>query len=181
MAGVMTLQHNSQMRRCLVLVLVATVGGSLADAQELQPSAVRRSAVSLRPIAERVVAQEPEPARNEFAVRAALGILGSFAGLVAGGFIGYGMPDGECGDDPGLCEMLTGMLIGTVSGAALGAALPRRGSTCGFGGRAALGVVGALLLGLGGGAIGAQADSQWILLTAPVGAGLGGAIGASLC
>ena len=168
------------MRRFL-LALLAVAGSSPVAAQELQPRAMRLAEAEMLPSSPAWNAAQADPAKHEFAVRSVSGIAGSFAGLLAGGIIGYGMPDRECGDDPGLCEMVAGMLIGTVTGAALGAALPKRGSTCGFGGRAALGVVGAILFGLGGAVVGAQGDSQWVLLTTPLGAGFGGAIGASLC
>lgn len=163
-----------KMRLKPALALFLAALAAPLEAQELEPLAVRQT-----PRVVMAALPQEQPARNELGVRVGLGIAGGFVGLLAGGVIGYGMPDGQCGDDPGLCEIVAGMAIGTALGAGLGAAIPRRGARCDFFGRAALGVVGAIALGAAGVALGFHSPA--VLVTVPVFAGLGAGIGATAC
>jgi hypothetical protein len=74
----------------------------------------------------------------------------SGAGMVAGAYAAAGTA-GPCGcDDPGLEQALLGGWGGMIAGAALGAAAPSMSSTCSFGQRLGLAVVGSLVGSLAG-------------------------------
>lgn len=97
-----------------------------------------------------VAARDSQPASpvslpREMAVRAVYGLAGWLAGATAGYFVGYGLADktGVVGEDPGLDTALLGAGIGSIVGAAILAAAPRRVANCGFARRLAFAVIGA--------------------------------------
>jgi hypothetical protein len=87
------------------------------------------------------------PNVNAGAVRLFGGAGGMFIGGIAGGYLGYNLlPHTPNGDDPGLIELLQGLIVGSAVGAAVGVSAPNLRSVCNFGtrfGRAMLGSGGA--------------------------------------
>lgn len=177
-----------------VFVLAALTLGAAArlPGQIPRPSALLVGAAALGP-RPAVVVWAPGPAPGStrvgrrpggggraFGIRVVTGALGGAVGLAVGAVAASQiLPRRECGDDPGLCEAIIGGSVGTVVGAGLGAAAPKLGSSCGFGQRASVGLVGAALGAVAGYAAGAPTGV--VLLTFPLGAGVGGAAGAWWC
>jgi hypothetical protein len=116
-----------------------------------------------------------------FVPRALLGTLGTVGGVFAGAYLGVALLGTDCGgcDDPGLGQALVGATVGSVVGAAAVSAIPALGSPCRYGarfGRALIGsTIGALLGGI------ASGGSELILVTYPLGTGVGAAVGANSC
>jgi hypothetical protein len=149
---------SSAVRRFSLIVFTA-ISASTLEAQRVNNVGVSASA------------DTATPPRGRVAQRLTASAAGAVIGLFAGGYIGS-QSAGNCGcDDPGLVETIYGGLAGVTLGAALGASALELRSVCSFGTRfgrsllgAALGTVGGLFIGLGGGQV---------LVTVPVGAAAG--------
>ena len=93
-----------------------------------------------------VTGRAPEPAARTL-VRTLTGALGFAGGAAIGVGVANASGPHHCGcDDPGLNEALTGIIIGGVVGAGIGAAIPTMGTECAAHGR--------FLRALGGSALG---------------------------
>jgi hypothetical protein len=112
--------------------------------------------------------------------RSVLGVAGGAGGLLLGGLAGAALPEGECGDDPGLCEVFTGAIVGGLAGTVLMAAAPTMGSSCHFKGRAALALIGGGI-GFGLGLLSADASTEDGALAIAVTLVFGSAAGATAC
>ncbi len=113
--------------------------------------------------------------------RALLSVVGAAVGAVGGAALAVKvLPPTQCGDDPGLCEALPGLVLGSVLGAAVGAALPRGTGACRFRHLAPRALLGSSLGYLFGAAVSGDAMSG-ILLGGPIGAVVGGVVGARRC
>ena len=113
--------------------------------------------------------------------RALLSVVGAALGAVGGAALAVKvLPPTQCGDDPGLCEALPGLAVGSILGAALGAALPRGTGACGFrrlAPRALLGSSAGYLFG----AVVSGDPLVGMFFGGPVGAVIGGTFGARRC
>ena len=105
--------------------------------------------------------------------------MGSVAGLFAGALVGGAVgPLENCAcEDPGLEEILTGAVVGAALGAALLAALPKGPDVCRYPARLWRAALGSAL----GTALGLIAKGNTSLITVPLGAGAGAALGAESC
>ena len=167
--------------RAVTGLVLVSVGGLVvltapAAAQWSLPSGVRQnSAFPTAPVGPQTAAAEA----SRIPARLGLGLVGSITGLFAGALVGGAVgPLKDCAcDDPGLNEMLTGAVVGAALGAALLAAAPKGPDVCRYRTRfwrAALGSA----LGTG---LGLIAKGNASLVTVPLGAGVGAALGAESC
>ena len=169
-----------QMRRLRwVLQTIALVVGVRVHAQSMT-AGVSRHAPQASTNAGRLTVTDTARGPT-FLARFLAGIGGAGVGLIAGAYAGPAIFGTDCGgcDDPGLGQAVLGALVGTVTGAAVAAALPQVNSHCGFGGRFGHALIGSTI----GGGVGAllSGGSAIILVTIPVGAAGGGATGAQAC
>lgn len=132
-------------------------------------------------------AQSPDTLAPRFAPSGRTGdrVLLSVVGVVVGALGGAALavevlPRTQCGDDPGACEAVPGLVFGSVLGAAVGAALPRGTGACRFRQLAPRALLGSSLGYLLGAAVSGDALSG-TLLGGPIGAVSGGVIGARRC
>jgi hypothetical protein len=156
---------------------------TLLTAQTAHQPTTRTAAVAFRRESAGIVdsIQKQIPRAQRLLGRSLSGIGGSVAGAFVGGSVGYFVwPHGDCGDDPGLCELLAGATAGAILGLTLGAALPRLASTCRFGRRFTWSVFGSTLAGALGYAVGGR-SRYWLAAATPVGAVVGAAVGADAC
>jgi hypothetical protein len=154
-----------------------------ATPRELRAQLARQSGVrrALAP-----TATTPGPAASadgpsRLPLRLVLGLAGSVVGLYGGALVGHSIGplepcEGGC-EDPGEKEVIAGALIGAALGAALLAALPHGPETCRYSVRFLRGLFGSAI----GVAIGARTKDNTALVTVPLGALLGGALGAESC
>jgi hypothetical protein len=105
--------------------------------------------------------------------------IGASLGGLGAGLLGYAvLPHSDCDcDDPGLNEFLIGAAVGTVTGAALAAALPKQRSRCSYGKRVVYGLAGALA----GGALGMIPHGDARVLFVPLGASIGAGVASAYC
>ena len=159
----------------LVLTGTLTIVGRPLPAQLAVQSAARGTLSPRTATLPHAVASAP----SRLPARLGLGLVGSIAGLFAGALVGAGVgPLEDCGcDDPGLNEVVTGAVIGSALGAALLAAAPRGPAACGYGARFFRGLLGSAL----GVAVGLRAEGNTSLVTVPLGALAGAALGAESC
>lgn len=132
-------------------------------------------------VAPRWIQTQAQPASPAGRVgsRVLLGVVGSVAGLFVGGLAGFDLlPRRDC-DDPGLCEIVVGVMIGSVLGAAIGTAAPDGPAGCTFGRRFALSLLGAAVGGAAGWLTGG--GDNITLIAVPIGAIIGGVAGAERC
>jgi hypothetical protein len=116
---------------------------------------------------------------NAGAARLGGAVGGLLIGTVVGGYAGYQVLP-HCGgcEDPGLDQMVYGAFIGGAAGAAIGAALPRLGSSCSREKRLQRTTLGAAAGGLLGFLLGGGLDlSENSLILVPAGS-VAGALGA---
>lgn len=117
--------------------------------------------------------------RHVFLKRTGTALIGWFPGAFLGGAIGAASPHGPCGcDDPGLNQVLTGIVLGGAVGSALGAAAPNLNSHCSFGKRFGLGLAGSVI-GTAVGIIPITEGAQPI--TVPIFSIVGSAIAVGAC
>jgi hypothetical protein len=105
--------------------------------------------------------------------------VGAGIGGLGGGLLGFavlGRIDCHC-DDNGLRGLAIGAAVGTVTGAALAAALPKQRSSCSYGKRVVYGLAGALA----GGALGMLPHGDARVLFVPVGATIGAGVASAYC
>src|SRR5687768_8951586 len=164
--------------KTLLAAALAFAATDVAGAQRVD--AIPRSgvAIGMRGGSERLAASIP---RNNNAGAARLGgaVGGLLVGTVVGGYAGYQILP-HCGgcEDPGLEQMVYGAFIGQAAGAAIGAALPRLGSSCSRQQRLQRSAIGAAAGGLLGFLLGGGLDlSENSLILVPVGS-VAGALGA---
>jgi hypothetical protein len=119
------------------------------------------------------------PSAGEVFGRVGSSAIGATLGGLGAGLLGYAvLPHSDCGcDDPGLTEFLIGAAVGTVTGAALAAALPKQRSRCSYGRRVVYGLAGALA----GGALGMIPHGDARVLFVPVGATIGAGVASAYC
>lgn len=174
-------RFDDRARRVLIaaaMTLVAAAVPGTAAAQGPSLSALR-SGVS-RPFPADTLPPRLVPAGSPVQ-RTVLGFLGSAVGAVGGAALAVAvLPESDCGDDPGLCEALPGIAIGSIVGAGLAAALPRGNGTCEFRRRFPRGVIGAAVGYLFGAAV-TGAPLVGLVIGGPIGAAVGGAVGANRC
>ncbi len=112
--------------------------------------------------------------------RAVASVFGSVLGIYGGVALATNLlPRRECGDDPGLCEAIAGLALGSIVGAGFGAAVGRGNGACGFRRRLVRGEVGAAIgfaAGFGLSVIASDGDG---LLGFFIGGPLGAVIGAT--
>lgn len=122
------------------------------------------------------------PSADELFGRVGLGAIGAGVGGIGVGLLGYAvLPHSDCDcDDPGINEFLIGAAIGTVTGAAMAAALPKQRSSCSFRKRLAYGIVGALAGGTFGLIVPGVSDNGRAI-TIPAGAAIGAGVWSSFC
>ena len=155
--------------------------GFLAIAGCLPLSLLSSQAVAVRGGQQTDSVRKPLTLAGRVAIRSLHGLGGIAFGGVAGGAAGYYLlPRGDCGDDPGLCEMVAGAMLGSFVGLTMSAAGSRLGSTCSYGRRVLWSAGGSLLFGSIGYAIGGH-RRDWLAAATPVGALVGGAFGADMC
>jgi hypothetical protein len=124
-----------------------------------------------------------DSARSSHGGRIVLRALGGGLGMVGAALAAVAVVDAfgpyHCGcDDPGLAQGLVALLVGGVGGTALGASIPKLGSTCTFGerlGLAAVGTIGGFLAGAAASTLVSSETAKGTLILAggPVGAALG--------
>jgi hypothetical protein len=150
----------------------------MLPAQVAAPSALRAAPA---PATTRILPQtDIAAAPSRLPVRLGLGLVGSVAGLFGGALIGAGVgPLEDCHgcEDPGMKEVVAGAVIGSALGAALLAALPRSPEACRYSARFLRGLLGSAL----GVAVGLRAEGNTNLVTVPLGALVGAALGAESC
>jgi len=113
--------------------------------------------------------------------RVATSAAGALIGALGGAWLATELlPQSQCGDDPGLCEALPGLAVGSILGAAVGAAMPRGTGECPFRSRAQRGIVGALF-GYGFGAVAGGSPLAGLVITGPIGAATGAFIATGKC
>lgn len=102
---------------------------------------------------------------------------GTFIGGLAGGLAGYNvLPHTSNGDDPGLNELVYGMLVGSSVGAAIGAAAPNLRSVCNFQSRLKRTIVGASVAGAAAYLVGGGLNRDGsVIIVVPVSA-MGGSL-----
>jgi hypothetical protein len=139
-----------------------------------------RERVTERVVEESIVAAPVDtPSAGEVFGRVGASAIGATLGGLGAGLLGYAvLPHSACGcDDPGLNEFLIGAAVGTVTGAALAAALPKQRSRCSYGRRVVYGLAGALA----GGALGMIPHGDARVLFVPVGATIGAGVASAYC
>lgn len=175
----------------LSLLLAAPLGAQTALADSTDDASSRplplalvqptlRERVTERTVEDSVIAAPADPpSGGEVAGRLGLGAVGAALGGLGGGLLGYTvLPHSDCNcDDPGLNEFLIGAAVGTVTGAALAAALPKAHSSCDYGKRVLYGLAGALA----GGALGMLPPGEARVLFVPVGATIGAGVASAYC
>jgi hypothetical protein len=145
-------------------------------AQWSLPSGVRRSsAFPTAPVGPQTAAAET----SRIPARLGLGLVGSIAGLFGGALVGGAVgPLKDCAcEDPGLEEMLTGAVVGAALGGALLAAVPKGPDICRYPTRLWRAALGSAL----GTGLGLIAKGNASLVTVPLGASVGAALGAESC
>lgn len=178
------------LRLCIVVSLTligsAPLCGQTPGAQPLAievPVGPARTVVSAADVVHAapmsIMLAQPAAQPGVVALRGWAGFWGAVLGMLAFGLAGAGLGSGSGGEDPGLDEAVHGAAFGSVVGAAFGAALPPGTSTCTFGRRMGVALIGSSAGGLVGYPLGN--DSPNILITVPVGAIIGGVIGAERC
>lgn len=139
-----------------------------------------RERVTERVVEESIVAAPVDtPSAGEVFGRMGASAIGATLGGLGAGLLGYAvLPHSACGcDDPGLNEFLIGAAVGTVTGAALAAALPKQRSQCSYSRRTVYGVVGALA----GGVLGLIPRGNGRAITVPLGAAIGAGVSSGFC
>lgn len=165
----------------LLLVGAITFGGITRPlcAQLALQSGVRRSLAPTATTPTSTLAAADGPSR--LPLRLVLGGVGSVVGLYGGALAGHSIgPLEPCEsgcEDPGEEEVIAGALVGSALGAALLAALLRGPEGCRYGVRFVRALLGSAL----GVAIGSRTKDNTALVTVPLGALLGGALGAESC
>jgi hypothetical protein len=126
-----------------------------------------------------VAAPVDTPSGGEVAGRMGAAAIGATLVGLGAGLLGYAvLPGTDCQcDDPGLNKFLIGAAVGTVTGAALAAALPKQRSRCSYGKRVVYGLAGALA----GGALGLMPRGDAPLLFVPLGASIGAGLASAYC
>lgn len=142
-------------------------------AQEARPSGIQRTSESAE------VPRRRDSASPRLPARLSLGALGSVAGLFGGALLGGAVsPVEDCAcDDPGLENILTGAVLGAAAGAAILAALPGGGGECGYRARLWRAMLGSAL----GTGLGLVPTGNAQVITVPLGASVGAALGGASC
>ncbi|HYC52071.1 MAG TPA: hypothetical protein VEB19_13235 [Gemmatimonadaceae bacterium] len=160
-------------RLLLALVFLLATNGSPAEAQQL-------SSIAARPVEGERAALNPrlssaDSSRGELPIRLVSAGIGAVIGLYGAAATWSIM---GCAADVS-CGTSGAAVIGVLAGSSILAALPARGSTCGFTKRLLL----ALPLSTAGALAGAMAPSKSgdVVFTIPLGAAIGAAAGASFC
>lgn len=102
---------------------------------------------------------------------------GTVIGGLAGGLAGYNvLPHAPNGDDPGLKELVYGMLAGSAVGAAVGAAAPNLRSVCNFPTRLKKTLVGASIAGAAAYLVGGGLNSDGSVIIVVPASAIGGSL-----
>jgi hypothetical protein len=121
----------------------------------------------------------PRGTRHRHAVkRGGWGVLGWFAGGVAGGFVGVAVNE-AVGSDPewgDLAGAVFGVALGSTAGSGVAAAIPRYGSRCDFGHRLGNALLGSLAGAAAGVALTTTTDQEAMSVAVPLGSAAGAAL-----
>lgn len=136
------------------LIAIAMAGPIRAEAQRVESSVgigvSRHSLLGTRGTDSANPVAQPTHVNDAVYIRAFSAAGGLLAGAFVGGYVGA-HTGGTCScDDPGLEELLFGVLSGVVVGTPLGAAAPDLGSVCTFAERFGRSLVGSAAGGLVG-------------------------------
>ena len=134
-----------------VLACVAAFASAELAAQQTFQSGIGQAARPQVSATDSIVARDM---RGLHVTRTVVGLAGEFVGFAIGGSVGYMVYqfrgwDGR-GDDPGLVEIVLGMMVGGVIGTATGAAFPKGHNDCTPGRRFKLALFGAVVGGAAG-------------------------------
>lgn len=159
---------------------------SPADAQVLAPAAVVSAEITPTGVQSMQVQRQSNATtsplvRMQLPVRVGLGAVGAAGGAAVGLFTGLLLPHANCAcDDPGLDNAIFGAALGSFVMSAFTAAAPGLGSSCSFGKRVAVGMVGAAVGALVGAKVtplaAGGAATGWV-----AGSGIGSGVGSWLC
>ncbi|MDQ3081492.1 MAG: hypothetical protein M3R07_04680 [Gemmatimonadota bacterium] len=135
-----------------VLACVAAFASAELPAQQTFQSGIGQAARPHVSATDSIVARDM---RGLHVTRTVVGLAGEFVGFAIGGTVGYMVYEFRGrgfsgGDDPGLAEIVLGMMVGGVIGTATGAAFPKGHNDCTPGRRFKLALFGAVVGGAAG-------------------------------